>query len=346
MSHAFGLGARAGAGRGSMLRTIGEPAGLAILVAAVLALPFFAGAYGSRVGGTILMYIALAQSWNLIGGYVGLMSLAHSAFFGLGALGATILLMNGAPVLLAAAGGILLASVLALLIGAPTLRLQGHYFVIATLIVSEALMNGARNLNIFGFHGAISQNIGAFTGLNELSAIEYNRLFYYIMAGLAALAMLLVAVVERSRWGLALKAIRDAEGAASAIGIPVAGVKLAIFVVSAAIAAAVGITSSIWLGTFDTTSAFDLAVTFQVIVMVFLGGRGTLWGPVIGVFLVFMLNEFIGVEFAEISTIISGVIVVAIVLLQPDGLIEVMRRGPAAFSPRVILGNFRRYKVD
>ncbi|MCW5749601.1 MAG: branched-chain amino acid ABC transporter permease [Alphaproteobacteria bacterium] len=333
-------------GRAVMLRTIGGPAGLAVLLAAVLALPFFAGAYGSRVGGTILMYIALAQSWNLIGGYVGLMSLAHSAFFGLGALGATILLLNGAPVLLAAAGGILLASVLALLIGAPTLRLQGHYFVIATLIVSEALLNGARNLNIFGFHGAISQNIGAFTGLQDLSAVEYNRLFYYIMAGLAGMAMLLVALVERSRWGLALKAIRDAEGAASAIGIPVAGVKLAIFVLSAAIAAAVGITSSIWLGTFDTTSAFDLAVTFQVIVMVFLGGRGTVWGPVIGVFLVFTLNEFIGVEFAEISTIISGVIVVAIVLLQPDGLIEVMRRGPVALSPRVILGNFRRYKVD
>ncbi|MFN7192872.1 MAG: branched-chain amino acid ABC transporter permease, partial [Rhodospirillales bacterium] len=163
---------------------------------------------------------------------------------------------------------------------------------------------------------------------------------------LAGLAMLLVLLVERSRWGLALKAIRDAEGAASAIGISVAGVKLAIFVVSAAIAAAVGITSAIWLGTFDTTSAFDLAITFQVIVMVFLGGRGTIWGPVIGVFLVFTLNEFIGVEFAEISTIISGVIVVAIVLLQPDGLIEVLRRGPSALSPRVILGNFRRYKID
>jgi len=203
-----------------------------------------------------------------------------------------------------------------------------------------------RNFNFLGFHGAISQNIGALTGLSDLSANEYNRLFYYIMASLAGLAMLLVLLVERSRWGLALKAIRDAEGAASAIGISVAGVKLAIFVVSAAIAAAVGITSAIWLGTFDTTSAFDLAITFQVIVMVFLGGRGTIWGPVIGVFLVFTLNEFIGVEFAEISTIISGVIVVAIVLLQPDGLIEVLRRGPSALSPRVILGNFRRYKID
>jgi branched-chain amino acid transport system permease protein len=317
-----------------------------MMLGAVLVLPLFVGPYESRLGATILMYIALAQSWNLIGGYAGLMSLAHSAFFGLGGMGATILLMNGVPVFLAAAGGILLASILALLIGAPTLRLQGHYFVIATLIVSEALMNGVRNFNFLGFHGAISQNIGALTGLSDLSANEYNRLFYYIMASLAGLAMLLVLLVERSRWGLALKAIRDAEGAASAIGISVAGVKLAIFVVSAAIAAAVGITSAIWLGTFDTTSAFDLAITFQVIVMVFLGGRGTIWGPVIGVFLVFTLNEFIGVEFAEISTIISGVIVVAIVLLQPDGLIEVLRRGPSALSPRVILGNFRRYKID
>lgn len=315
------------------------------LVAAVALLPQVAGAYGARVGGTVLMFLALAQSWNLIGGYVGLMSLAHSAFYGLGAIGATILLINGVPLFVAAGGGVLLAMVAALLIGAPTLRLQGHYFVIATLLVNEALLNGVRNLNAFGFHGAISQNIINEVGLAHLSAEAYNAVFYYAMATLAGLSMAIVWLFERSRWGLALKAIRDAEGAAAAIGISVAGVKLGIFVVSAALAAMVGVTSAAWLGTVDTTSAFDITLTFQVIVMVFLGGRGTLWGPVIGVVLVFLLNEFIGVEFAEISTIISGLIVVVIVLLQPDGLVEAFRRGPRAFSPRVMAANLRRYKV-
>lgn len=303
------------------------------------------GAYGIRVGGTILMFIALAQSWNLIGGYVGLLSLAHSAFFGLGAIGATVLLINGVPLLLAGLGGVFLAVVMAVAIGAPTLRLQGHYFVIATLIVNEALMNGIRNLNIFGFHGAVSHNIVNFIGFAGYTAEEYNRIFYYAMAVLAGLSMLMVVLLERSRWGLALKAIRGSEGAAAAIGIAVARLKLVVFTVSAALASAVGVTSAAWLGTVDTNSVFDITMTFMIIVMVFLGGRGTIWGPVIGVALVFLLNEFIGVEFSEISLIISGLIVVLIVLLQPDGLVELFRRGPSALSPRVIAANLHRYKV-
>ncbi|MEX0758922.1 MAG: branched-chain amino acid ABC transporter permease [Tistlia sp.] len=308
-------------------------------------LPEVTGAYGIRVAGTIMMYIALAQAWNLIGGYVGLMSLAHSAFFGLGAIGMTIFLINGVPLLLAGLGGVALAVSAALVVGLPTLRLQGHYFVIATLIINEALVNGFLNFSAFGFHGAISQNIIAEVGLMELDGAAYNRVFFYAMAVLAGVAMLIVMLFERSRWGLALKAIRDAEPAAAAIGISVAGVKLGIFVVSAALAATAGAVWAAWLGTVDTTSAFDITLTFEIIVMVFLGGRGTTWGPIIGVLIVFSLNEMIGVEFAELSTIISGLIVVVVVLLQPDGLIELFRQGPRALSLRVISANLRRYQV-
>lgn len=317
---------------------------VALAVAALL-LPEMVGPYGTRVAGMILMYIALAQAWNLIGGYVGLMSLAHSAFFGLGVVGATILLINGVPLLLAGLGGVALAVAAAVVIGLPTLRLQGHYFVIATLLVNEALLNGVLNFSAFGFTGAISQNIIEEVGLTSLNASEYNRVFFYAMAALAVLSVLVVLLFERSRWGYALKAIRDAEPAAGAIGIPVARVKLWVFAISAGLAAAVGVTWAAWLGTVDASSAFDITLTFEVIVMVFLGGRGTIWGPIIGVVLVFSLNELIGVEFAEISTIISGVIVVAIVLLQPDGLIELFRQGPKALSPRVISRNLRRYQV-
>lgn len=327
---------------GSGMRTT---ALLALLAVAALFLPDLVGTYGTRVAGMILMYIALAQAWNLIGGYVGLMSLAHSAFFGLGVVGATILLINGVPLLLAGLGGVFLAVCAALLIGLPTLRLQGHYFVIATLLVNEALLNGVLNFNAFGYTGAISQNIIAEVGLTSLDAGQYNRVFFYAMALLAGLSILVVLLFERSRWGYALKAIRDAEPAAGAIGIPVARVKLWVFAISAGLAAAVGVTWAAWLGTVDAASAFDITLTFEVIVMVFLGGRGTLWGPIIGVFLVFSLNESIGVEFAELSTVISGVIVVAIVLLQPDGLIELFRRGPKALSLRVISRNLRRYQV-
>lgn len=315
------------------------------VVACLVAVPMIAGPYGTRVGGTILMFIALAQSWNLIGGYVGLMSLAHSAFFGLGSIGATVLLINGVPFLFAGFGGVVVAMIVALVVGAPTLRLQGHYFVIATLLISEALLNGIRNFNAFGFHGAVSHNIISHIGLSDLDAAQYNQVFFYAMAGLAGFAMLVVWLFERSKWGLALKAIRDADAAAAAIGISVAGIKLAIFVISAAIAAMVGVASAAWLGTVDATAAFDVTITFQVIVMVFLGGRGTLLGPVIGVVLVFSLNEIIGIEFAEISTIVAGLIVVATVMLLPDGLVEIFRKGPRAVSPAAIRANLNRYKV-
>ncbi|MBB3066997.1 branched-chain amino acid ABC transporter permease [Limibacillus halophilus] len=318
---------------------------LCVVIGSLVALPMVAGPYSTRVGGTILMFVALAQSWNLIGGYLGLMSLAHSAFFGLGAVGATIFLINGVPFLFAGLGGVILAVAVALLVGAPTLRLQGHYFVIATLLISEALLNGIRNLNVFGFHGAISHNITSQIGLTNLDAAQYNQIFFYAMATLAGFTMLIVWLLQRSKWGLALKAIRDADTAAAAIGISVARIKLTIFVISAAIAAMVGVASAAWLGIVDATAAFDVTITFQVIVMVFLGGRGTLLGPVIGVVLVFSLNEIIGIEFAEISTIVAGVIVVAIVLLLPDGLVEIFRKGPRVLSLSTIRKNLYRYKV-
>ncbi|MEQ8441342.1 MAG: branched-chain amino acid ABC transporter permease [Alphaproteobacteria bacterium] len=329
-------------GFGANLKTIV----VAVIAVAVLAIvPMWLGPYWTRVGGTILMFVALAQSWNLIGGYVGLMSLAHSAFFGLGAIGTTILLINGLPFFVAALGGVLLAAVVAFAVGAPTLRLQGHYFVIATLLISEALLNGIRNLNFLGFRGAISHNIMGHIGLTDLSAAAYNQLFFYVMAALAGFSILVVWFIERSKWGFALRAIRDAEGAAACVGISVAGVKLAIFVISAAIAGMVGVASAAWLGIVDATSAFDVTTTFQVIVMVFLGGRGTLLGPIIGVVVVFSLNELIGIELAEISTIIAGLIVVATVLLLPDGLVEVYRKGPSAISIASIRQNLIRYKV-
>src|SRR5438270_12526024 len=107
-----------------------------IAVAAVSAALVFLllGPYGIRVATTLCMFIALAQSWNLLGGYAGLMSLAHAAFFGTGAVVASILLVNGAAPWLSAIGAVSFTLVVALIIGVPTLRLKGHYFVVATLL--------------------------------------------------------------------------------------------------------------------------------------------------------------------------------------------------------------------
>ncbi len=291
------------------------------------------------------MYVALAQSWNLIGGYAGLISIAHPAFFGTGAIAAAILLINGAGIPIAMLGALLVSLAVALCIGLPTLRLQGHYFVVATLLVSEALRNFVLNLNAFGFSGGIAVNLVGPLGLTRMGPAEYNQLFYFVMLALAAASVLVVLGFERSRWGLALRAIRDNQTAASALGVAAARLKTMVFMLSAAIASIIGTAWAFWLGTVETNEAYNLLITFEIIVMVFLGGRGTLWGPVIGVVLILMLNESIGIELAELTQIVSGLIVVLIVLFQPDGLIRITTDGLAAFAPRRLAANFRRYRV-
>ena len=331
-------------GAGAVLRD-GEVLVLALLAALACALPLVLGAYGLRVATTVCMLVALAQSWNLMGGYTGLISLAHPAFYGCGAITASILLINDAPVWLAIAGSLALSLAIALVVGAPTLRLLGHYFVVATLLVSEALRNFVLNLNAFNFNGGISVNIINKVGLTALGPADYNRVFYYVMLALAAASMVAIFALERSRWGLALRAIRDSERAASALGVAATRLKIAVFLISAAFTSLVGTAWAFWIGTVETNEAFSLTLTFEIIVMVFLGGRGTLWGPLLGVAAVLLINETIGVELAEITQVVSGLIVVLVVLLQPDGLIQIVKRGPRAFGLRALRANLHRYRV-
>jgi branched-chain amino acid transport system permease protein len=309
------------------------------------AMPFVLGPYGLRVATSLCMYLALAQAWNLVGGYAGLISLAHPAFFGTGAVGAAVFLINGFGVPVAAAGALVLSLCVAAVTGLPTLRLRGHYFVVATLLVSEALRNLVLNLHAFGFNGAISVNLLGYIGSANLDPSQYNTVFYFAMLLWAAVGMGLVIGLERSRWGYGLKALRDSQGAAEALGVATTRLKVGVFLLSAALTSVVGTTWALWLGTVETNAAYNLLLTFEVIVMVFLGGRGSVWGPITGVAIVLLVNELVGTEFPELTQIIAGVIVVIIVLFQPDGLITVLREGPGAFAPRRLWSNLARYKA-
>lgn len=329
----------------SLLTDHGDGAALLMLLVGACVVPLLLGPYGIRVATMVCMLIALAQAWNLIGGYAGLLSLAAPAFFGTGAVGAAVFLINDAPIPVAVGGSLVLSLLIALFMGLPTLRLQGHYFVVATLLVSEALRHLVLNFDAFNFQGGIAANIVGAVGLTALPLIAYNRLFYYVMLGLAAGTMLMILWLDHSRWGLALRAVRDGEPAAAALGVPAMWLKVAAFVASAAITSLVGTAWAFWLGTVDANDAYGVTLTFETIVMVFLGGRGTLWGPPLGVLVVLFLNEMIGVELGEVTQIVSGVIVVAIVMLQPDGLIQVIARGPGAFAPGTLRANLLRYRV-
>lgn len=319
--------------------------GCVLLGAAVL--PLLVGEYALRVVTTIFMYLALAQAWNMIGGYAGLLSLAHPAFFGTGAIVMSVMLINGVPlgvsILCAAAASLAIAGLVAI----PTLRLRGHYFVIATLLVAE----GARNLAVnssfpsLKFRGGIAVNVINATGLTELTGYQFNLLFYFLMLLMAVLATVCVMGLDRSRWGAALRAYRDDKSAAAALGVPTTSLLIVVFLISAALASLTGSVWALWLGVIEANEAYALKLTFQIVVMVFLGGKSTIWGPAIGVIAILLLDELIGVEFAEYSLVISGAIVVAIVLFLPDGLIRMFRDGPKVLSPTSLKANYSRYRV-
>jgi branched-chain amino acid transport system permease protein len=317
--------------------------GLALLIFIVV-VPSFMSSYSLRFAALAFMYLALAQSWNLIGGYGGLMSLAMPAFFGSGAIVSGILVTSGLHAVPALIGGTLVALVVAAVIAVPTLRLQGHYFVVATILITEALRHLILNVNAFGFSGNITLNLFNHTGLADLEPLQYNRFFYFAMFGLALISMITVWVLERSRWGYALRSVRDNERAAGTLGIAAARQKLYVFLLSAGMAALVGGTWAFWLGAVETNDAFSFTFAFDVIVMVFLGGRGTLWGPVAGVGLVLAVNEWIGVGFPEIHLVISGLLVTFVVLFLPDGLIS-LKEGLRTLAPSQLMKNLRRYEV-
>ncbi|CAN7218459.1 branched-chain amino acid ABC transporter permease [Bradyrhizobium sp. LjRoot220] len=312
---------------------------------ALVVIPMVVGPYGLRVATTVFMFVALAQAWNLIGGYAGLMSLAHAAFFGTGAILTAIFLINGVSLGLSVAAAIGASVLIAVIVGIPTLRLRGHYFVVATLLATEAIRNLVINLNAFKFNGGIAVNIISHVGLSAYSADAYNRIFFYIMAGCALVSVAVSLCFEYSRWGLALRAVRDSERAASALGISAPNLKAGVFLLSAFLTAAVGSVWACWQGSVEANEAFSLALTFEVIVMVLLGGRGTVVGPIVGVILILLLNEWLGVRFAEISQIVSGAIVIVVVLFQPDGLAKVFRGGWATLSPKSLQQNLMRYRV-
>ena len=299
--------------------------GLGLAAVVLLPGPYVFSPYLTRLATSLFLFAALAQSWNLIGGYAGYLSLAHPAFFGTGAMVTAILMLSGhLPLALALLGGAVIAGVFAVIVGYPTLRLKGHYFVIGSLLVAEAARQIALNFHWFGINGAVGINLQDV--VPKWALRQYNAYYYYGFLLLAILITLLVWLVARSRWGYALRSLRANETAAELMGIPVVGVKLAAFVVSAATTAVVGGLWGHWTTVIGVSEAFDVMLTIQVMIMTMLGGLGTVTGPLLGVVLIKILSEIIDLQFAETNPIVFGLLVIVLVLGAPAGLQHLLRQ--------------------
>jgi branched-chain amino acid transport system permease protein len=263
----------------------------------------------------VLLSITLAQSWNIVAGYAGQVNLGHAAFFGLGALLTRTLWTGGTPVPLAMLAGALLATTFALLIGVAAFRLRGAYFAIGTLALGEILRTTVNNV------------LPEISTLPATSIAGYRLTHrYYVALALAAISVAAVAWLASSRLGLGMRAIREDEEAAEASGVGALGLKLTALALSTALAGLAGGLFAYYHISYYPSHPFGPHWTFDALLMTFIGGVGTLHGPVLGAILYIVLKEYLAVRWVDFHLLIFGALFIAIVLLLPGGLVQAAER--------------------
>jgi branched-chain amino acid transport system permease protein len=290
---------------------------LALGVVALAVYPAYGTGYGVRAMLQMFMWIALAGSWNLISGLTGYVSFGHVAFFGVGAYaGAILITTHGWAWPVAALAGGAAACLLALVIGYPCLRLKGPYFAIAMLGLNEVL----RALVSY-----FEDLTGGGNGLS-LPTLDASRAIYYVMGGLALAVTGVTYAILTSRFGLRLMTIREDEIAAEAMGIDTFRHKLAAFLLSAVGPGIAGALTARDQGYIEPISVFPLVVTVTMIVMVLFGGKGTVWGPVLGAVALFVIQEIVWARYPYVHPLLFGAIIVAVVLLMPRGVLGLLQQ--------------------
>jgi branched-chain amino acid transport system permease protein len=258
-----------------------------------------------------LLYIALAQSWNVLGGFSGQVNLGHAALFGVGAVTTRLLWTHGTPIAGALPAGTALAAATGVVIGAPALRLRGPYFAIGTLAVAEIFRITAGNV-LPDIAALPPQALAAYTLAPR----------YYLALGLAAVTTGVAAWVAHSRFGRGLVAVREDEDVAESIGVNAYGHTLVAFVLSSALAGAAGGVFAYYHVGFYPSFAFSPLWTFDPLLIVYLGGVGTVAGPVIGAVVFLALREALALRLGELHLLIFGVLFIAIVIALPGGILQ------------------------
>ena len=281
----------------------------------------------------LFMLAALAEGWNIIGGFTGYASFGNVAFFGIGAYTTGVLLTAAEwPFALALPAGGLLAMAFAGLIGMPILRLKGHYFAIATLGVAETMREIVYNLKITGGGTGLTMPI-------TRSALP----FFYLMLGILTAVTLVNWWISASRFGYGLIAIREDEDAAAAMGINTALYKTAAFALSGLFAGLTGGVFAYWITFIDPEGVFRVIVTIQMIIMAVFGGMGSVVGPLLGALVLATVSEVLSTQLVSLAELFNGVIVILVVLFMPKGLADVIRK--REFSLRKLARNLREYRV-
>lgn len=285
--------------------------GLAILGSLAL-IPVAGDAATLHTWTTIVMFIVLAQSWNFIGGFTGYSAFGNVAFFGIGAYTTGLGLQAGWPFWQGVALGGLVAGAFALLLGLPVLRLKGHYFAIATLGIAEALRELVTVRDVGGGGGGLMSL--------PLPPLSSYPAFFYAFLGLSLVCLLITVWLTRSRFGYALIAIRESEQAAEALGVATYRYKVAAFVLSAVPTAIAGGLFAYWTTGFDPPTVFSADFSVEMVLLCFLGGNGTILGPIIGA-IAFELASFqLQISGFSLHNTLLGLAIVVVTVFLPQGV--------------------------
>jgi len=280
---------------------------------------------------TILKAIALASSLNILLGYTGYVNFGSIVFYGFGGyVGLYFVNEQGWSLWTSLLVGGIAAGLLALLLGKAILRLRGAYFALATIGINEAMKAFINNFELFGGPIGMTLNFSVYKAYG--GAAKALEISFYIMAGLTILAIITSHIIRTSKFGLGLLAIRENEDAAEVMGVVAPDAKTWAYVISAIIPGIVGVLFFFKNGNVEPHVAFPLHSSVELLVMVMLGGQGTVLGPVLGAIAYqgmrgyFVTSEF----FKDIQLSVSGVLLLLIVLFIPAGAVGWLRlRFPA-----------------
>jgi len=300
-----------------------------LFLAGALALPFIPGGIGNTFHGhvltMVLLYASMAQAWNIISGYCGQTSFGHAVFFGIGAYGAAMAVVQynslpwfGAPL------GALAAAIVSVLISAPCFRLKGHYFAIATFAIVEIFnrlfmiwdtVGGALGLD----YPILDDGWLNFSWSSEKNGYYLGALFLFV------LIFGIVRWIESHRMGYYLRAVREGQETAESLGVNSTFVKLSAMALSAGLAGLCGAFFAQYNYRVDPPMVMSLDMAMKFVLISILGGVGTFWGPLVGAAILMPLQEYTRAAWGGmgggVDLIIFGVLIIFVVTRQPQGVV-------------------------
>jgi branched-chain amino acid transport system permease protein len=291
----------------------------------ILAFPALApNPYILSVGVVVASYAVLATAWNFVGGFTGYMSLGHVAYFGLGAYGTGLLIVKaGFPSFAALFASAALVALLTVPLGVASLRVRGASFVIVSIALVLILQLVFQSWSSFtgGSRGLVVPR-----AFPDLLRPEHHEVFFYLFCALLAVALATWWVIDRSQFGLHLKAIREDEDKAQALGTPTAAYKLVALVVSATFTALGGGLYALWFGDLDPIFQFSILTSAYIVLMALLGGVRHLFGPLAGALIVGSALEYFKAEYGstQLHLVATGLLLAAVVLFMPDGIVSAL----------------------